>query len=66
VPRNSPIGFITAFFAVMLGFAGIWHIWWMAILGLLAAVISDGIRLEREPRGGNPGRRNCANGTRPA
>jgi cytochrome o ubiquinol oxidase subunit 1 len=39
VPRNSPIGFITAFFAVMLGFAGIWHIWWMAILGLLAAVI---------------------------
>jgi len=39
VPRNSPIGFITAFFAVMLGFAGIWHIWWMAVLGLLAAVI---------------------------
>jgi cytochrome o ubiquinol oxidase subunit 1 len=40
VPRNSPIGLITAFFAVMLGFAGIWHIWWMAILGLLAAAIA--------------------------
>jgi cytochrome o ubiquinol oxidase subunit 1 len=40
IPRNTPTGFITAFFAVMLGFAGIWHIWWMAIIGLLAAVIT--------------------------
>ena len=35
VPRNSAIGFITAFFAVFIGFALIWHIWWLAILGLL-------------------------------
>jgi len=41
MPRNTPIGFITAFFAVMLGFAGIWHIWWMAVLGLVAAVITS-------------------------
>jgi cytochrome o ubiquinol oxidase subunit 1 len=40
VPRNTPTGFIIAFFAVMLGFAGIWHIWWMAILGLLAAAVT--------------------------
>ena len=39
IPRNSPTGLMTAFFAVMLGFAAIWHIWWMAILGLSAAVI---------------------------
>jgi cytochrome o ubiquinol oxidase subunit I len=38
VPRNSPAGFITAFFAVILGFSLIWHIWWLAILGFLAAV----------------------------
>jgi cytochrome o ubiquinol oxidase subunit 1 len=38
VPRNSPHGFITAFFAVVLGFALIWHIWWMAALGLVCAV----------------------------
>src|SRR5205823_14130805 len=37
MPRNSPAGFITAFFAVVTGFALIWHIWWMVILGLLAA-----------------------------
>jgi len=36
-PKNSPIGFINAFFAVVTGFALIWHIWWMAGLGLLGA-----------------------------
>jgi cytochrome o ubiquinol oxidase subunit 1 len=40
MPRNSSVGFILAFFAVVIGFALIWHIWWMAILGLLAAVIT--------------------------
>jgi cytochrome o ubiquinol oxidase subunit I len=40
VPRNSPIGFITAFFAVIIGFAAIWHIWWLAILGLLAVAVT--------------------------
>ena len=40
MPRNSPIGFITAFFAVVTGFALIWHIWWMVILGLLAAAVT--------------------------
>ncbi len=43
MPRNSPIGFITAFFAVMMGFAAIWHIWWMAILGLIAVVIAAAV-----------------------
>src|SRR5260370_25134303 len=37
VPRNSPVGFLTPFFAVINGFALIWHIWWLVILGLLAA-----------------------------
>jgi cytochrome o ubiquinol oxidase subunit 1 len=39
VPRNSPIGFLTAFFAVVIGFAAIWHIGWMVILGLAGAAI---------------------------
>jgi len=38
VPRNSPNGFVTAFFAVVTGFALIWHIWWMASLGLVCAL----------------------------
>jgi cytochrome o ubiquinol oxidase subunit 1 len=37
MPRNSPTGFITAFFATMAGFALIWHIWWMVGLGLVTA-----------------------------
>ena len=37
VPRNSPTGFITAFFAVITGFALIWHIWWIVVLGLVGA-----------------------------
>jgi cytochrome o ubiquinol oxidase subunit I len=39
MPRNSPTGFITAFFATITGFALIWHIWWMAILGVIAAYV---------------------------
>ena len=35
---TAPVGFVTAFFAVVIGFALIWHIWSMAILGLAAAV----------------------------
>jgi cytochrome o ubiquinol oxidase subunit 1 len=39
MPRNSPAGFIIAFFAVIMGFSLIWQIWWLAILGFLAAAI---------------------------
>jgi cytochrome o ubiquinol oxidase subunit 1 len=37
MPRNSPTGFVCAFFATVMGFALIWHIWWMAILGMIGA-----------------------------
>jgi cytochrome o ubiquinol oxidase subunit 1 len=37
LPRNSPTGFVVAFFAVVTGFALIWHIWWMVIVGLIGA-----------------------------
>ncbi len=37
MPRNSPTGFVAAFFAVVTGFAMIWHIWWMVIVGLVGA-----------------------------
>jgi cytochrome o ubiquinol oxidase subunit 1 len=40
MPRNSATGFVTAFFAVITGFALIWHIWWMVIVGFLAAAIT--------------------------
>jgi cytochrome o ubiquinol oxidase subunit 1 len=40
VPKNTPTGFVTAFFAVITGFALIWHIWWMAGLGLFGAFLT--------------------------
>jgi cytochrome o ubiquinol oxidase subunit 1 len=40
MPRNTPTGFIISFFAVVTGFALIWHIWWMAILGLLGVAVT--------------------------
>ena len=43
MPRNSPTGFIVAFFAVVIGFAGIWHIWWAVFGGLLAVVVVAGV-----------------------
>jgi len=40
MPKNSATGFVTAFFAVVTGFALIWHIWWMALLGVLGAFVT--------------------------
>jgi cytochrome o ubiquinol oxidase subunit 1 len=39
-PKNSATGFVNAFFAVVIGFALIWHIWWMVGLGLLGAFVT--------------------------
>jgi len=40
MPKNSPTGFVIAFFAVVVGFALIWHIWWMAAIGLFGAFVT--------------------------
>ncbi|GGB21842.1 cytochrome ubiquinol oxidase subunit I [Sphingomonas metalli] len=37
MPRNSATGVVTAFFATAIGFALIWHIWWLAGLGFVGA-----------------------------
>jgi cytochrome o ubiquinol oxidase subunit 1 len=37
MPRNSPTGFMCAFFATFMGFALIWHIWWIVALAALGA-----------------------------
>jgi len=38
MPRNTGVGVIMGGFGVVLGFALVWHIWWMAILGLVGMV----------------------------
>ena len=37
LPRNTATGFVCAFFATLMGFALIWHIWWVVALSGLGA-----------------------------
>jgi len=37
LPRNSPTGFVCAFFAAFMGFALIWHIWWIVAVAAVGA-----------------------------
>jgi cytochrome o ubiquinol oxidase subunit I len=51
LPKNSATGFVTAFLAVVTGFALIWHIWWMAgagAIGVLLTVVAFAFRNEEE------------------
>jgi cytochrome o ubiquinol oxidase subunit 1 len=38
IPRSNPTGVFLAFFSVGWGFAMIWHIWWLSILGILGCI----------------------------
>ena len=40
MPRHSPTGFVVAFFATLVGFGLIWHIWWLVIAGLIGAYVT--------------------------
>ena len=44
MPKNTGIGFIIGIFAFAFGFAMIWHIWWMAIVGAFAIAVSLVVR----------------------
>jgi cytochrome o ubiquinol oxidase subunit 1 len=51
MPKNTPTAFVIAFFAVTFGFAMIWHIWWMAgvgLLGIFATMLAFAFRQEEE------------------
>jgi cytochrome o ubiquinol oxidase subunit 1 len=39
VPRNTPVGVFLGFFAVIVGFALIWRISWLAAIGLVGALV---------------------------
>ncbi|MDE1180171.1 cytochrome o ubiquinol oxidase subunit I [Paraburkholderia sp.] len=47
MPSNTSAGFWIGVFSLVLGFAAVWHIWWLAILGVIgvfATVIGYGFR----------------------
>ena len=39
LPKNSGLGVMVAAMALAVGFGLIWHIWWLAIVGLVAAIV---------------------------
>lgn len=44
MPKNTGNGLIVSAFVIAFGFAMIWHIWWLAIVGLVGAVVSFIVR----------------------
>ena len=45
VPKNSGLGVIIGGFAMAFGFAVVWHIGWLMIVGLVGVIIALIIRL---------------------
>ena len=48
LPKNSPFGLIIAFAAFLVAFALIWHIWWLAIVGLVGVLAGVLVRASDE------------------
>ncbi|MBW5414954.1 cytochrome o ubiquinol oxidase subunit I [Pseudomonas sp. MAG002Y] len=44
MPRNTGVGFIISAFGLAFGFALIWHIWWLAIVGFVGMIVTFIIR----------------------
>ena len=38
MPKNTAAGFLVGAFSLILGFAAIWYIWWLAALGLVGVI----------------------------
>lgn len=48
LPKNTPAGLIIAFFVFLVGFALIWHITWLIVVGFIGVIVSAIIRLTND------------------
>jgi len=48
LPKNSPFGCIIGGLSIILGFAAIWHLWWLGALALLSIITVLTIRLSED------------------
>lgn len=39
IPKNTPMGIYISIFVFLFGFAAVWHIIWLALFGLVGAII---------------------------
>lgn len=44
LPKNSSLGIVIAAGAFMTGFGVVWHMWWLAVLGLLVVTVAIVVR----------------------
>jgi cytochrome o ubiquinol oxidase subunit 1 len=44
MPRNTSAGLVISVFALVCSFALVWHIWWLAVFGLVASVVAMVVR----------------------
>ena len=40
MPKNTAAGVIISAFSLVFGFAMIWHIWWLAIVGFAGMIVT--------------------------
>lgn len=45
MPKNTPMGMYLALCSFVFGFGIIWHIWWLAVTGLLSLIVCAMVRL---------------------
>jgi cytochrome o ubiquinol oxidase subunit 1 len=45
MPKNTPMGFLIAMQSLVMGFAIVWHIWWLVIVAFLGVITTIIIRL---------------------
>lgn len=48
LPKNTGLGVIIAGFAFLLGFGLVWHMWWLAIVGVFGVIIVLFVRMSNE------------------
>lgn len=48
LPKNSGFGIIIAAFAFLVGYGLIWHMWWLAVVGLMGVVVCVIIRTSND------------------
>lgn len=48
MPKNTGSGIIIAGFALIMGFALIWHIWWLAFIGIIGAMVTAILHLNND------------------
>jgi cytochrome o ubiquinol oxidase subunit 1 len=48
IPRNTSVGLFIALFAFLAAFAIVWHMWWLAIIGAVGAILTIIIRAHAE------------------